>query len=347
MAALLSIWAAQAAVGADRTATLASTRHAVSFRWKLPPGFPAPMVPADNPMSDAKVELGARLFRDTRLSVTGAYACESCHQPRLAFTDGRARAVGATGALTRHSAMSLANVAYNAAFTWGDPRVRTLERQMLQPLLNRHPVEMGMSGRERQVVELLSADVEYQGLFSAAFAGDPAPISIRNIVKAIAAFERTLISGRSPFDRYVFEDDESALSPSAKRGMGLFYSAAAGCAQCHSGLNFSGPIRYRGHPQAAASLADTGLGRMRVPTLRNVALTAPYMHDGSIATLNAVVDSYAAGGRRGSNGSVAGDRPPDQRIRPLHLSARQKTDLVAFLESLTDQEFVAAHLNER
>jgi cytochrome c peroxidase len=343
LAALLAILAAQSAVGAGRPATLASTPHDSSFSWKLPPGFPPPIVPDDNPMSDAKVELGARLFRDTRLSVTGAYACASCHQPRLAFTDGRARAIGATGALTRHSAMSLANVAYNAAFTWDDPGVRTLERQMLRPLLNRHPVEMGMSGRERHVVELLSADAEYQGLFGTAFTGEPVPISLKNIVKAIAAFERTLISGRAPFDRYVFDDDESALSLSARRGMALFYAPSAGCGQCHSGLNFSGPIRYRGHPQAAASVADTGLGRMRVPTLRNVALTAPYMHDGSIATLNAVIEYYAAGGRRGSNGSVARHRAPEHRLRPLRLSAQQKTDLVAFLESLTDQEFVAAH----
>jgi cytochrome c peroxidase len=297
-------------------------------------------------MSAVKVELGARLFREQRLSVTGTHACDSCHQPRLAFTDGRAKAVGATGEPTRHSAMSLANVAYNAAFTWSDRNVRTLERQMLRPLFNEHPIEIGLRGRERQLIAWLSTQAEYKGLFAAAFPGEPAPVSINNIVKAIAAFERTLISGRSSFDRYVFDDDESALSMSAKRGMALFYSAPVGCAQCHSGLNFSGPLRYRGHPQAAASMADTGSGRMRVPTLRNVALSAPYMHDGSIATLDGVIEHYAAGGRQ-PNGATAQNHRLDRRIRPFHLSTQEKDDLVEFLESLTDQEFVAAHTYER
>jgi cytochrome c peroxidase len=301
-----------------------------AYSWRLPPGFPAPLVPEDNPMSDAKVDLGARLFGEKRLSVTGGYACESCHQPRLAYTDGRPRALGATDKPTRHSAMSLANVAYNAAFTWNDPGVHTLERQMLQPLFNEHPVEMGLKGREAQVLALLAADADYSARFIAAFPGESPPVTIDHMVKAIAAFERTLISGRSSFDRYVFDDDLDALSTSSKRGMALFYSARAGCSQCHSGLNFSGPLRYQGHVQAAASMANTGLGRMRVPTLRNVALTAPYMHDGSIATLAEVIEHYAAGGGRAA----------DRRLRPLQLSLQDKHDLVAFLQSLTDQGFV-------
>jgi cytochrome c peroxidase len=304
---------------------------AVAYDWKLPPGFPTPLVPHDNPMSFAKVELGARLFAEKRLSITGNYACDSCHQPRLAYTDGRPKALGATGAPTRHSAMSLANVAYDAALTWSDSSVRTLERQMSQPLFNQHPVEMGLGGRESQVLALLAADAGYRAQFTAAFPGASVPISINHLIKAIAAFERTLISGRSPFDRYVFNDDENALSSSAKRGMALFYSARAGCSQCHSGLNFSGPLRYRGHGQATASMANSGLGKMRVPTLRNVALTAPYMHDGSIATLNEVIDHYIAGGGRSA----------DRRIHPLTLSEQDKQELIAFLESLTDPEFVA------
>jgi cytochrome c peroxidase len=280
-------------------------------------------------MSDAKVALGARLFGEKRLSVTGSYACDSCHQPRLAYTDGRPRALGATGEPTRRSAMSLANVAYSAAFTWSDPSVRTLEQQMLQPLFNEHPVEMGLGGRENAVLALLAADAGYRAQFSAAFPGKPPSISINHLIKAIAAFERTLISGRSPFDRYVFDDDQGALSVGSKRGMALFYSTRVGCSQCHSGLNFSGPLRYQGHAQAKASVANSGLGMMRVPTLRNVALTAPYMHDGSIATLGAVIEHYVAGGGRAA----------DRRIRPLQLSVQEKADLVAFLESLTDQQF--------
>jgi cytochrome c peroxidase len=351
----------------------------------LPPGFPRPLVPASNPMSAAKVELGRRLFRETRLSSTGSYACVSCHRPELAFTDGKPHAVGATGETVKHGAMSLANVAYGAGFTWSDSRVRSLESQMRRPLFGRHPVEMGLAGGH-QAVEALSAAPGYPELFAAAFPGDGAPLSMDHIIKAIAAFERTLISGRSPFDRYVFDDDRTALKDSAKRGMALFYSTRVGCAQCHSGLNFSGPLTYEGQPAAHtagraavhaavhaaahtagraavhaavhaaahAAFANTGLhaddaervdrgladvtrrgsdmGKFRIPTLRNVALTAPYMHDGSLATLEEVIDHYARGG--------GGTAHQDRRIHPFALSPAERGDLVAFLHSLTDREFI-------
>jgi cytochrome c peroxidase len=343
--------AAQAAHGADAPPVPA-------YAWRLPPGFPLPVVPADNPMSAAKVELGRRLFHDTRLSSTGLYACATCHRPELAFTDGRARASGVTGESVKHGAMSLANVAYNAAFTWSDPRVHSLESQMRQPLFNEHPPEMGLEGAGRAAVEALAAEPAYRELFATAFAGGAAPISMDLVIKAIAAFERTFISGRSPFDRYVYDDDRTALSDSQKRGMALFFSPRAGCAQCHSGINFSGPLIYEGSGKAAASYADTGLydvdgrgsypqndrglidithraadmGKFRVPTLRNVALTAPYMHDGSVPSLEEVVDRYAGGGH--------GSRFQDSRIRRLSLSQEERADLVAFLRSLTDREFV-------
>ena len=330
------------------------------YEWRLPPGFPRPAVPADNPMSAAKVELGRRLFHETRLSSTGQYACHSCHRPELAFTDGRPRAVGATGETVKHSAMSLTNVAYNPSFTWSDAGVRSLESQMRQPLFNRHPVEMGLTGDAHDAVAALSADAQYRRQFAAAFPGDAAPLSMDHIIKAIAAFERTLISGRSPFDRYLFDDDRSALSDPAVRGMALFFSARAGCAQCHSGINFSGPLIYEGHAAGnARSFANTGLydtdgrgsypandqglidvthraadmGKFRVPTLRNVALTGPYMHDGSVPSLEEVIDHYARGGHR--------ERPhQDSRLRPLSLSPAERADLLAFLQSLTDREFV-------
>jgi cytochrome c peroxidase len=329
-----------------------------AYEWHLPPGFPRPTVPADNPMSIAKVELGRRLFHETRLSSTGRYACHSCHRPELAFTDGRAHALGATGESVKHAAMSLANIAYNAAFTWSDARVHSLESQMRQPLFNEHPVEMGLESGGLGAIQALSAETAYRELFLAAFPGDSAPISMDHVIKAIAAFERSLISGRSPFDRYVFDDDRSALSPSQKSGMALFFSARTACAQCHSGFNFSGPLVYEGHAKASPLFANNGLydvdgrggypprdrglidvtqraqdmGKFRVPTLRNVALTAPYMHDGSLASLEDVVDHYARGGRRNPH--------QDSRIRPLNLTPAERADLVAFLHSLTDLEFV-------
>jgi cytochrome c peroxidase len=309
-------------------------------------------------MSAEKVALGKRLFFETRLSLTGHYACSSCHQPALAFTDGKERAVGATGESTRRGAMSLTNVAYNPAFTWGSSQVRSLEAQMRQPLFNEHPVEMGLTRDGAAALGELSRDAAYRAQFSAAFPNDARPLSMDHIIKAIAAFERTLISGRSPFDRYVFDDDREAMSASAKRGMGLFYSARVGCAQCHSGLNFSGPIIYEGHAADTALFANTGLydldghgayppadrgllevthrsadmGKFRVPTLRNVALTGPYMHDGSLASLDAVLDHYMRGGHKNPR--------QDSRIHAFELSAAERADLLAFLDSLTDREFV-------
>jgi len=301
-------------------------------------------------MSDAKVELGRRLFNETRLSVNGRYACATCHRRELAYTDGRAHAVGTTGQRVKRSAMSLTNVAYNAALTWGDMRVSSLEAQMRQPLFNQHPVEMGLQRGGAAAVAVLAGLAEYREQFAAAFPGDLAPVSMPHIIAAIATFERTLISGRSPFDRYVFDDDTQALSDSAKRGMALFYSPRAGCARCHSGINFAGPIIYQGHKHVAALFADTGLdtpadrglmqasrhtadaGKFRVPTLRNIALTAPYMHDGRFATLGAVLEHYM---RRGHS------RPRSSRRRPLRLSEPEKADLIAFLGALTDPAFVA------
>jgi cytochrome c peroxidase len=342
------------------------TRGTTAFNWSLPRGFPEPFVPAGNPMSEDKVRLGRLLFHEPRLSVTGQQACSTCHQPELAFTDGKARAVGATSQLHPRSAMSLTNVAYNAAFTWADPTIGSLEAQVLQPLFNEHPVEMGLTGRETQVIGALRREPRYATLFGRAFPESADPFSLANVARALASFERTLISGRSAFDRYVFDDDGSGMSAAARRGMALFYSPRIGCAQCHSGINFCGPPRTRRHPDVESIYANTGLyntdghgayppdapgiaavtgnpkdqGRFRVPTLRNVAVTAPYMHDGSIGTLAEVIDHYAAGGRQSPLGPATRNSHRDSRIRPFQVTAQERTDLVAFLESLTDAEFL-------
>ena len=305
-------------------------------------------------MSDAKVALGCRLFFETRLSVTNTFSCASCHHPELAFTDGRALAVGAKGDSMHRGAMSLTNVAYNPAFTWASETVVTLERQMEQPLFNEHPLEMGLKRDDRALLEWLAQQENYAAAFRQSFPQEAAPVTIPNVLKAIASFERTLISGRSPFDRYVYDDDRSAFSEGARRGMRLFYSDRSGCAHCHFGLNFSGPIVHRGKPEQRALFANNGSavkgdeglsvetkrpqdrGRFRVPTLRNIALTAPYMHDGRFATLEQVLEHYAGGGIHSEAiGTV------DSQIRRLDLSAEEKRDLVEFLRNLTDTSFVA------
>jgi len=306
-----------------------------AYVWHLPRGFPTPAVPSDNPMSEAKVRLGRNLFFDTRLSVTGTYSCASCHEPSRSFSDGRRVAVGATGEVLPHSAMALVNVAYNVSFGWTVPGTDSLETQMLQPLLNRHPVEMGLAGRQRGVVARLAADPATKSEFRAAFPGSSQPVTFDNAVKALAAFERTLISGDSPFDHYVFGGQHDALSAAAKRGMALFFSPRAGCSGCHSGFNFSGNWRDSEGITGSSSFASDGtsVDPLRVPTLRNISLTAPYMHDGRFPTLEAVLDHYAAmatAARQGHEADI------DPRLRTFDLTASERAELIAFLESLTD-----------
>lgn len=327
------------------------------YVWRLPPGVPEPMVPSDNPMSEAKVDLGRRLFYDTRLSHNQTYACASCHQQRHAFTDGRARGVGSTGGVHARSAMSLTNAAFNTSFGWADPTLRTLEQQMRVPLLNEHPIELGLAGHETEVVARFQTPADLSR-FAAAFPTNPAP-TLANLIKAIAAFERTIVSGDSPFDRYLYRDERAALSDAAVAGMRLFFSQRLRCSECHSGFNLSGPVDFavaKTHPEpefhntglydidGAGSYPDsdrgvvdvTGkakdMGQFRAPTLRNIAVTAPYMHDGSIPTLEGVIDHYATGGHPSPFRSRA--------VRGFKLTVPERAALLAFLGSLTDQKFL-------
>lgn len=341
------------------------------WTWDLPEGYPPPPVPADNPMSEAKVELGRHLFHDRRLSVDGTYACATCHRPELAFTDGRALARGVTGELHPRSAPTLTNVAYRPSLQWADPDLTRLENQVSGPLLGHRPVELGMRGREAELLRRLEDDPRYRRLFVAAFPekGETA-ISMRDLRRGLASFERTLVSTGSAWDRWTFGGDEGALSAAARRGLELFESARLGCSACHGGFNFSGPVNRAGAPpvlpkmfnvglydvdgDGAYPAVDTGLhrktgrredmGRFRVPTLRNVALTAPYMHDGSLPTLDAVMDHYAAGGRVIRSGLHSGDGRTspfkDARISGFVLAPGERRDLLAFLDSLTDPGFV-------
>jgi cytochrome c peroxidase len=311
-------------------------------------------------MTTAKIDLGRRLFYDTRLSGNGTFACATCHQQALAFTDGRARAIGSTNELHPRSTMSLANVAYNASFGWADPSLTSLEQQMMVPMFNEHPIELGLKGREQEIVARFEKEAP---LFERAFPGDSAPVTLQHIIEAIAAFERTLISGDSPFDRYLYRDDKSAMSPAALRGMTLFFSERLRCAECHESFNLSGPVALETEsgpsPRILPTFHNTGLydvdgrgaypasdrglidrtkraddmGRFRAPTLRNISVTAPYMHDGGIATLDAAVEHYAAGGRKSQYRS--------DRVAGFRLSVSEKSDLVAFLGSLTDRDFLS------
>lgn len=339
--------------------SVAGLLFGAGFNWDLPPGFPRPSVPHHNPMSAAKVELGRYLFYDQRMSVNGKESCASCHRQELAFTDGRAYAQGATGELHPRSSMSLVNVAYAPSLTWANPELHSLEEQALTPMLGEEPIELGLKGHEQEFLNALRGDPVYQRLFPQAFPEAGEIYTLANVTKAIAAFERTIISMRSPYDRYRWGGDSSAISDSAKRGELLFSSSErGGCFQCHGGWNFT-TVRFEGGVDREAmgdpraGFFNTGvalylpsnrgvyertrkaedLGRFRAPTLRNIAVTAPYMHDGSLATLGDVIDHYAAGGKL--------DNPNKSRIlRPFPLSADEKRDLIEFLKSLTDEDLL-------
>ena len=343
-----------------------------SYARNLSKGFPKPKVPEDNPMTPAKVELGRHLFYDTRLSVTGEYSCSSCHQQERAFTDGRAQALGATGQLHPRSTMSLTNVAYGSRFGWANPLLTSVEKQAMSPLFNDHPIELGLAGHENELLDRLRADTRLRDQFAAAFPEDKGkePISVAHIVRALGAFERTLISSDSLYDRYTQGRDNGAMPESAKRGEVLFNSERLACFHCHGGFNFTDSTLYEGKAFIEPAFHNNGLynidgkggyppgntgvheisgnpldmGRFKAPTLRNIALTAPYMHDGSIATLEEVIDHYAAGGRTLTTGPYRGvghDNPlKSETIGGFRLTASQRADLVAFLQSLTDEELL-------
>ena len=262
-------------------------------------------------MTKEKVELGRYLFYDKRLSLNQTQSCGTCHRQERAFTDGRGRGLGSTGELHPRGPMSLVNVAYSPVLTWANPLMRTLEAQALVPLFGENPVELGMTGKEGLLLERLKSDARYRKLFAAAFPSEANPFTLRAVTQAIASFERTILSGDSPYDRYRNGDDANAISESAKRGEALFFSERLECFHCHGGFNLTGTVDYLDKGLAEVEFHNTGLynlkgkfsypppnlglyefthqeedvGKFKAPTLRNIAVTAPYMHDGSIRTL--------------------------------------------------------------
>lgn len=337
-----------------------------TFDWNLASTFPAPSVPDDNPISDLKVELGRWLFYDTRLSGNQTMSCATCHIQSLAFTDGKKQSIGSTGEVHPRNSMSLVNSAYNSRLTWANPLLARLEDQALTPLLGDRPVEMGMGGREAEIGELLTSDPRYRALTRRAFPNDENPYSVLNSVRAVASFVRSIVSFESPYDQYLAGEPD-AMSASAERGMDLFFSERLECFHCHGGFNFTDSTTHANstveqvgfhnnglynldgegaYPENNTGLFDmTGeardMGRFKAPTLRNIALTAPYMHDGSMSTLEEVLAHYRRGGRRIETGESVGDG----RLSPyksefvvgFELSETESADLAAFLHALTDK----------
>ena len=340
------------------------------FQWQLPEHFPDPFVPQDNPMTEAKFQLGRHLFYDKRLSGNGTQSCGSCHFQQLAFTDGLAKPIGSTGDTIARSAMSIANVAYYPTLTWANPSQYTLEIQAQVPMFVENTgVELGIKDENKdEVLARFQQDSQYQTWFAQVFPDEPQPIHFMNIVRAISAFERGVISANSRYDQAL--RGAISLTPLEQQGQVLF-NGKAQCSQCHSGFNFSNqtysaeskfvekPFHNNGlyniDGKGSYPLDNVGLigvmpqegnmGKFRVPSLRNIELTAPYMHDGSMATLEEVVAMYARHGRLIESGPNKGDGAlsplKDPLIDQIELDENEQKAVIAFLKTLTDHEFIA------
>jgi cytochrome c peroxidase len=306
---------------------------------KPPLGLPAVPVPANNPPTAETIALGRKLFYDTRLSKDNSLSCASCHSATLGFTDGRQFPKGVGGMTGVRNAPTLLNAAYSPSQFW-DGRVASLEEQSADPMAN--PLEMNQT--HEVSVSKIGSDPTYKAEFAQAFG--PGKVTLVKLQKSLASFERTLLSGNSPFDQYEFGGDKSALTPAQIRGLAIFQDPQRGnCAACHTmndkyalftdgkfhntgaGINGAGEFTDLGRFNPTKLEADRGA--FKTPTLRNVALSAPYMHDGSLKTLNDVVDFYVGGGN--SNPDL------DKEMKAIHLTAQDRADLVKFLQSLTGE----------
>ena len=306
---------------------------------KAPLGLPPVPIPADNPPTAETIALGRRLYFDTALSIDNTVSCATCHMPPMGFTDGQRVSTGVRGQHGTRNAPTVLNAAYWTSDFW-DGRAGSLEKQAEGPVAN--PVEMAhtLQGVEQR----LSRDPSYVAAFEKAFG--PGPVTYAKVEKCIASFERTLISGNSPFDRYYYGGDKSAMTEAQIHGFELFRDPKKGnCEVCHTvgdqyalftdnkfhniGVGFdNGVTNDKGRAVISGDLRETGA--FRTPTLRNIALTSPYMHDGSLKTLKDVMDFYVGGGN--SNAYL------DKEMHSLDfLTGQERQDLLAFMEALTGE----------
>ena len=299
---------------------------------RIPVGFPLPGIPADNALTKSRVALGKMLFYDPVLSADSTRSCASCHAPQLAFADSTAVSLGIGGRAGTRNAPTLANVAYQQKLL-REGGIPTLEMQILVPIQEHDEFDFNIvlvAGRLQRMPAYVEQAQKAYGREPDAFV----------ITRAIAAFERTLLSGNSPFDQWFLQGRSAAVGESEKRGYGLFQSERLGCGKCHEGFlltnqGFTNNGLYEVYPDSGR-IRLTGLESDRavfkIPSLRNVALTAPYMHDGSLSSLGAVIDHYQSGGKVHSNKSPL--------LKPFALTTEERADVLAFLRSLTDEDFI-------
>lgn len=286
----------------------------------------------ENFFSKEKAELGRYLFYDKRLSVNNTKSCASCHAPQFSFTDSYRKSVGAFGDFTFHNSPPLVNIVFNNFFTYTDTSLHSPEKQIKNPMFGTAPVEMGWSGNEEKILRVLKDEPLYHSLFQKAFSADGEKFTVKNVQYAITSFVKTLISLHSPYDQYM-KGDSAALSVAAKRGKVLFESKELKCSLCHGGINFNRPVfQQLPYFQAGFSgIVSRDTLYYKVPTLRNLAFSSPYFNDGSVESLNDVIELFAAGGR-------AVKRHP--YLSGFSINLEQRQYLVRFLLTLSDSTFI-------
>lgn len=378
---IITVMALLPACGGSSNTVIKNSDDNAALRKLLavPPHFPLPAIPEYNRPTAAKIDLGRHLFYDKRLSANSTQACADCHLQSLAFSDGEITSVGSTGDVLARNSQGLGNAMYHATLTWANDAFVDLEQQLQVPIRADNPIELGVTeAHTRDVLARFDIDPLYIEKFDAAFPEATPGATINKIIHALASFCRTLITGGSAYDHYL-QGDVDALTNEQIRGLQLFNGEKFECFHCHSGLNFSTSFTSYSSPKDTQTtpffnnglynidgtgdypIIDQGLfeltqkphhrGMFRPQSLRNVALTAPYMHDGSIATLREVIEHYARGGRLIEGGPFAGDGKTNPLksglVSGFDASEEEIDAVIAFLESLTDYEFInnPAHAN--
>ena len=311
---------------------LSACQNDQTYHLALPANFPIPTIPENNTLTSARIALGKKLFYDPILSIDTTLSCVSCHKPALAFSDSVPISPGVHGRLGFRNAPSLANTAYLDLIN-KDGGVVKLDMQAVVPIEDED--EMGLP--LVYAAQRLREHPEYPKLCKEAYDQPPNPFVI---TRALAAFQRTMISGNSLYDQYM-QGKKDALDSAQIRGMELFFSDRTQCSECHAGFNFT-TNQFENNGLKEDYSGDLGRqrvtskekdeGKFRVPSLRNIAVTAPYMHDGSVPTLQAVITHYNSGGKQHPNKS--------NDIQPLKLSPQEQSDMIRFLEALTDSMFL-------
>jgi cytochrome c peroxidase len=280
-----------------------------------------------NPPSKEKINLGRYLFYDNRISINNTKACASCHDPKFSFTDNYRRSIGAFGDLTKQNAPPLINLIFNRYFTAADTSLHFPEEQINNPMFHDNPVELGWKRNENEMLKRFSANPSYRQQFKLAFPGEKDPVTVKNIQQSITSFIKTILSFESDYDDYLYHNKKNALNESELRGMQLFQSTVLKCSQCHSGVNFNRPL-FQSLPHFTTGFGGDSTP-FKVPTLRNLAFTSPYLHDGSVETLEQVIRLYEKGGQPNVN-----NKHPF--ITGFKLNSQERTDLISFLLSLSD-----------